>query len=328
MNLSLLTVLACPGCRSSLTCRPAAVDGEWVEQGELQCAACSRTYPVHHGVPRLVDGDPYASSFGFQWNLFRELQLDSYNGATLSRDRFFAETGLQPADLTGKWILDGGCGAGRFLDVLVDHDVHVVGLDLSLAVDAARRTVGRSPRADVVQASLLALPFRDGMFDICYSIGVMQHTPRPVDCVEGLARVVKPGGRIAVTAYERKLWTKLNAKYLIRPLTRRWDSGKLLAFIIEVMPFLYPVTRRLFNLPVVGRLFQFLIPVADCTRLPGLTDQDRYRFTILDTFDMLSPAYDSPLTESEVSGALTSGGIGSIRRSAYSGLSIVGTKLA
>ena len=119
MRETLFKLLACPECRGDLEqdFQQIAADGD-VVRGTLTCTACSAAYPIESGIPRFVPRDNYASSFGYQWNLFKAEQLDSANGTDLSAQRFFSETGWSAADMAGKWLLDAGCGAGRFLDVV------------------------------------------------------------------------------------------------------------------------------------------------------------------------------------------------------------------
>jgi hypothetical protein len=74
------------------------------------------------------------------------------------------------------------------------------------------------------------------------------------------------------------------------------------------MPFVFPVADRVFRVPGVGRLAQFVVPVAVYVDEKGFTDEQRYQEAILDTFDMLSPRYDSPMTWREADGALRSTG--------------------
>lgn len=200
MHLRLLDVLGCPRCHDALSCVPEAQDStDDVRTGTLRCAACSASYPISSGIPRFVPDDVYASSFGYQWNRFRTEQLDSVNGTTLSRDRLYAETGWSKAWMRGKWILDAGCGAGRFLDVVAESGAEVVGLDISHAIDAARDNLDKRPHVHFVQASIYEMPFRDGVFDGVYCIGVIQHTPDPLASVRALPRVLRQGGRIAYT---------------------------------------------------------------------------------------------------------------------------------
>lgn len=327
MRLKLLEVLGCPKCGDGLNCTAQAqeADGEIVT-GTLDCAACGETYPIESGIPRFVPKDNYANSFGYQWNRFRLEQIDSNNGTNLSTARFFAETDWTPEWLQGKWVLDAGCGAGRFLDVASQTGCEVVGLDISSAIDAARANLAGRENVHFVQASIYELPFRREVFDACYCIGVVQHTPDPQKTMETLPRVLKKGGRIAITAYERKPWTLLYGKYLARPLTKRMDKQRLLTRLKGAMPVLFPLTDVLFRLPLAGRLFMFAIPVANYVHERSLSRKQRYDWAILDTFDMLSPQYDQPRTQREVEEALSAAGIVDIKRLPNSGVNIIGRK--
>jgi ubiquinone/menaquinone biosynthesis C-methylase UbiE len=223
-------------------------------------------------------------------------------------------------------VLDAGCGAGRFLDAASREECEVVGLDISSAIDAAKANLSGHKNVHFVQASIYNLPFRSNIFDGCYCIGVVQHTPDPQKTMQTLPRILKPGGRIAITAYERKPWTLLNSKYLLRVLTKRFDKTTLLSGIKGAMPVLFPLTNVLFRLPLIGRLFMFTIPVANYVHERGLTRRQRYDWAILDTFDMLSPQYDQPRTQREVESVLADNGIVEIERIPSPGLTIIGSK--
>jgi len=141
-----------------------------------------------------------------------------------------------------------------------------------------------------------------------------------------LPQFLRARGRIAITAYERKPWTLLYGKYLVRPLTKRLDKQKLLFGIKGMMPLLFPLTSVLFRLPFAGRLFMFAIPVANYVHERSLTLQQRYDWAVLDTFDMLSPQYDQPRTQQEVEEALGGAGITNLKRLNASFLNVVGEK--
>jgi SAM-dependent methyltransferase len=288
----------------------------------LRCSKCAKEYPVTNGIPRFVPTDGYSASFGYQWNIFRLQQLDSYNGTSLSARRFHGETGWSADDLRGKLVLDGGCGAGRFLDVASRMDCDVVGVDISSAVDAAAASVGDRPNVHLVQASLYALPFRPQQFDAVYCIGVVQHTPDPRGVVQALAAAVRPCGHLALTIYERRRFTTLGGKYLIRPVTRRLGNRPLLALVRGAMPILFPLTDILFRIPRLGRLFRFLIPVANYVDETSLSREQRYQWAILDTFDALSPRYDSPQREGDMVAVLRQAGLHSIERPPIRGLTL------
>lgn len=326
MRRELLDILFCPKCKSAFSLTEVNKSNDEIIEGELRCAVCKTSYPIIDAIPRFVEPDNYASSFGYQWNLFRKEQIDAHNGTTLSADRFWSETGWTKESLKDKWILDAGCGAGRFLDISSNTEANVVGIDISSAIDAARKNLNGRTNAHFVQASIYELPFRDETFDRCYCIGVIQHTPDPPLSLQSIARMMKRGGEIAVTIYERRRWwTMLFSKYWFRPVTKRMSKETLLKVIEGVMPVAFPITDVLFRVPVLGRAFMFVIPVANYVHEKQLSRNQRYDWAILDTFDMLSPQFDLPMTESEAAAALQTVGVDCKRKSNV-GLNLVGTK--
>jgi ubiquinone/menaquinone biosynthesis C-methylase UbiE/uncharacterized protein YbaR (Trm112 family) len=323
----LLDVLACPKCLGELNCTPSEVgeEGE-INSGTLECGKCSQTYPIKSGIPRFISSDNYASSFGYQWNLFRAEQIDSINGLHHSEERFFSETKWDKEWMKGKWIMDAGCGAGRFMDVVSQTGAETVGLDISNAIDAAKVNLSGRKNVHFVQASIFELPFRTGAFDAGYCIGVIQHTPDPQRALRSLPRVLKEGGQLAVTIYERNRWTMLYSKYWVRPLTRRMNQKLLLGVVKGTMPVLFPITEVLFRIPVLGRYFMFAIPIANYVNIRELSLRQRYRWALLDTFDMLAPAHDHPQTQDEVETALKGAGIKEMKRTTPKLLSLTGQK--
>src|SRR6266446_9464063 len=88
------------------------VDGQ-VESGHLADASNQASYPIVNYIPRFVGSGNYATNFGLQWQIHAKTQLDSYNGASYSRDRLF-QTTAWPTDLRGERTLEAGSAAGRF----------------------------------------------------------------------------------------------------------------------------------------------------------------------------------------------------------------------
>ena len=71
------------------------------------------------------------------------------------------------------------------------------------------------------------MPFADDRFDKVLCLGVLQHTPDFEQSVAALVAKTRPGGEIIVDFYPvRGWWTKLHAKYLLRPWTRRMDHDR------------------------------------------------------------------------------------------------------
>ena len=301
MHRRLLDLLCDPDTGESFSLRPDS-DSNWIETGELVTES-GRSYPIRKGVPRFA-GDGYSESFGLQWNRFARVQLDSANGANYSRDRFRHETGWTAVGLTGHVIVDAGCGSGRFAEVAAQDGAEVIAVDLSTAVDAAVTNLRSYPNAHVIQADITHLPLKAALVQDLYSIGVLQHTPDPLLSVRTLVAFLPPGARFALTIYGRRPWTKLNTKYLIRPLTKRIRPGRLLKIIEKAVPPVFTIAERLASLPLVGRLFRFLLPVAVYPEQVKLDRRTRRHQSVLDTFDMLSPQHDHPVTVAEVLSAI------------------------
>ncbi len=309
MREKLLPLLVEPTTHAELRPENLVREGNDIVSGDLVSMTTGKKYPIVRGIPRFVPNSVYAENFGKQWNMFREVQVDSETRAGHSEKRYEAEVGWNAEEVRGKWVLDAGCGAGRFAEVAARRGGDFVGLDISSAVEATKKTLERFPNADVVQASMLDMPFRPGTFDFSYTIGVLQHTPDPEGACTQVASMAKAnGGRFAMTAYARKPWTKLNAKYLIRPITKRLPDDLLLAAIKTVMPVVFPVADTLFRIPGIGRVARFALPFANYPERVEYTREQRYAESVLDTFDMLAPAYDSPMTWQEIERALRKAG--------------------
>lgn len=327
MREELLQVLGEPSTGAPLELREARRVGAAIEQGMLVSTQTGKAYPIVRGIPRFVDSSNYATSFGLQWNTFRTVQIDSETSGAHSKHRFDAETAWLDDQLRGKWVLDAGCGAGRFAEVAAARGANLVALDMSSAVEAAKRTLARFPDTDVVQGSVLEPPIRRGSMDFAYCIGVAQHTPAPRAAVREVVQTVKEGGEFCFSIYARRPWTKLNAKYLVRPLTKRLPKTVLLSAIERLMPFAFPVAERLFALPHVGRIAKFAIPIAVYPEArEGWGREQRFQEAILDTFDMLSPRFDGPMTWREVQGVLREVGVRRVDFKSRVPINVVGVR--
>ncbi len=100
-------------------------------------------------------------------------------------------------------VLDAGCGAGTLVPALEEAGAsEIVGVDAEPGmVDAARR---RWPAHRWLRADVRRLPFADGRFDACVSLGVLEYLEEPGEALCELARVVKPGGRVIVSVPQRR----------------------------------------------------------------------------------------------------------------------------
>lgn len=306
MKQALLAQLRCPRSGQRLVWeRPKPVSGdpaaslpEEMADGWLVSLDGANRYQVRDGIPRFVVDSNYADNFGMQWNHFARTQLDSHSGQQISAARFWAATGWSPGELNGKWVLDIGCGSGRFAEVALSSGARVVALDYSSAVDACYRNLRDNANLHVVQGDIYALPLAPESFDFIYSLGVLQHTPDVGRAFAALPPILTRGGRICVDYYEKSIKSLLLPKYWLRPVTTRMQKEVLFSLIGKLVPVLLPVSRALGRIPGVGQSIKRLVPVANYEGTLPLAEVQLKEWALLDTFDWLSPAYDNPQTAS------------------------------
>jgi len=254
-------------------------------------------FPLKNGAIRLVEDDNYTNNFGYQWNKFAGTQVDKSSELEISKNRLMAETGWDKEDLSGKNILEVGSGAGRFSQVILDFTKGTLySVDYSNAVEANFNNNGLSDRLFLFQASIYDMPFETGQFDKVICVGVLQHTPDVEKSVKSLIDMAAPGAQVVVDFYRvNGWWTKLNAKYLLRPWTKKMSNEKLYKKIDSNIDWLIK-TYKFFSKIGLGRIVNRFLPICDIDgTLPQNLPPDQLReWCVLDTFDMFSPEYDQP----------------------------------
>ncbi|HZJ05724.1 MAG TPA: class I SAM-dependent methyltransferase [Nocardioidaceae bacterium] len=126
----------------------------------------------------------------------------------------------------GDRVLDMGCGAGRHAFELYRRGTDVLAFDqdadeLAAVSDmfAEMRSAGEVPdgaEADVKQGDARQLPFADGEFDRVVAAEVLEHIPDDRTAISELARVLRPGGTMAVTVprwFPEKICWALSEQY-------------------------------------------------------------------------------------------------------------------
>jgi SAM-dependent methyltransferase len=268
-----------------------------IRSGEIIAEGSSEVYPVRNFIPRFVPDDSYTASFGEQWNLYRRVQLDRFNGTTLSRDRLFGGTGWQPSELADERVLEVGCGAGRFTQILLDARAEVCALDYSSAVDACWLNVGPHQKLTLVQADLYEMPFPEDFFDKVFCYGVLQHTPDVKRAFMSLIPYLRPGGKLAIDLYRKTPWiSRWTAKFWYRPVTTRMSRSLLRKLVEWYVPRWIPIDNAIQRVRVLRYAIPAIVPCWNYTGILPLSPEQIQSWAILDTFDALSPTYDSPQT--------------------------------
>ncbi|MFE0325972.1 class I SAM-dependent methyltransferase [Streptomyces sp. NPDC003753] len=101
----------------------------------------------------------------------------------------------------GDRVLDAGCGTGRALTPLraaVGPSGLVLGADLTPAMLQAAARAGRGRDGVLLLADVTALPLRTESLDAVFAAGLIAHLPHPAENLRELARVVRPGGLLAL----------------------------------------------------------------------------------------------------------------------------------
>ena len=310
MRYEMLDLLACPVCRENLSLEVIAENCGEIEAGQLRCRQCDSSYPIVRGIPRFVSDDAYAASFSYEWTVHARTQVDNERSQE-SAVTFTEKTGLTEADVKGKTVLEVGCGAGRFCDVVARWGGRVVGIDLSYAVESARANLLGYAIPGIAQADVFSLPFRDGVFDIVFSIGVLHHTPDARRAFLQLPRLVAPAGCLAVWVYSAHSSLSYKFSDLWRKATVRMPK-RLLYTLCHVAVPLYWVYR----VPLLGKVLKILLP---------FSPHPNWRWRILDTFDWYSPTYQSKHTYPEVAAWYREAGFQNIELRSYP-VAVVGCK--
>lgn len=262
--MRLSDLFRCPNCGEAVAEGP---------DGASWACAAGHVFPVVDGIPRFLPPDEIApagrtsETFGFQWTTF-----DVSNRA--EDEQVFAEkTGLQAAQFAGKVVLDAGCGGGRYARLAGDAGGNVVALDLSAAVVHARELTASLPNVTVVQGHLFHPPLAPQSFDIVYSIGVLHHTASTERAFRSIARLVRPGGHLAVWLYRRNTLVQELLNSAARGLTTRLPVGGVLA------------------LARAGAVLGGIPGVRHLNKVLNFSSHERWRTRVCDTFDWYAPPY-------------------------------------
>jgi 2-polyprenyl-3-methyl-5-hydroxy-6-metoxy-1,4-benzoquinol methylase len=135
--------------------------------------------------------------------------------------KILASAGLDPLSLSGKEILDAGCGTGEKSCYFAYHGAKVTAIDLSCSSLAKGRKLTDNFNLDVDFKRCDIKDFKTRkMFDHIFCLGVLHHTSDPYGRFRALADLCKSGGTITIGLYNRygrllhrvkRMWIKLNA---------------------------------------------------------------------------------------------------------------------
>jgi len=323
MRESLLKWLVCPVCGHELKLDVFCYKGNEIIEGKLDCP-CDQKFPIIAGVPRLVcDGlreelsQLYPDFFNSNSELFdgkgksERTDLNERKKATMNRfgyewlhfsdyncDNFKSFIAPLPVDFfKGKIGLDIGCGAGRHAFQASQSGAEIVAIDLSQAVDAGQHNNTANKLVHIIQADIYNLPFKPGIFDFIYSLGVLHHLPEPENGYQALIPFLRKGGALFIWLYafsSRKI-----ALEILRAAAQQLSNNNIrrMAFLCNLIDYgifinLFRLTQ---NIPVLGKWVKQYAPL----RIIEYATHG-FRISYTDWFDRLSAPITNYYKENEM----------------------------
>jgi SAM-dependent methyltransferase len=323
MHISFMEQLADPETGGPLTLEVTAAKGDLIESGVLRAGA--RSYPIKSGVPRFVEDNNYAESFGYQWHKWPRVQFESANvgkpmaGHTL---RMWERITGQAAgsSVRGQTLVDMGCGPGRFIDVARSKGARVIGIDYSAAVDVAHDNFRSDPDVCVCQADALKLPLRSASVDGVFSIGVLHHTPNPEKGVKQAWLALRDNGWFAVSVYGKGGFYDFPTVHMWRKLFKAlWPALGHYPPLLYTNLTVYGLRPLALRNATLGRAVRVLFPFVK------LADID---WSLLDTFDSVTPSFQSAHESYEVFSWFRNAGFTSIEPTDWGFTSYRGIRVA
>lgn len=305
MKSALLEFLACPFCRSDLELT-VALEQQFqckeIMEGHLQCKSCKKIFPIVEGIPRFVQKvsiDPTQERFSYEWM--------RYPGS-LPEDReiFLYETQIPAEEWNGKKILDAGCGMGRYSRVAHELGSAVIAMDLGTALIRLWDLAKTSDRLHIVQGDLMSPPFKENVFDIVYSIGVIHHTPSAYNTFKQLVKLVCPQGKLSVWVYGAP---GSFGNFKTNPLKQDRQGLKKYIFLVWLIVWIREKisnTLRLITVYLAHWLVYWICyPLAWIGNIPLIkyltfSVHPVWRVRLQENFDWLSPPYQSHHTKEEL----------------------------
>ena len=133
-----------------------------------------------------------------------DLTSEMYDERYSEEQKAKYDAALVKVNVTGSRVLDVGCGSGLFFKEIASLADMVVGVDISRKLlFKSQNHVKVFRNVFVVQADADHLPLVKGFFDAVFAFTVLQNMPKPSETLNELKIVVKPEGKVIVTALKK-----------------------------------------------------------------------------------------------------------------------------
>lgn len=247
---------------------------------------------IKDNIPYFAGSGSYASLFGDQWKEYKKTQLDSYTGHPISANRLNRCLGELENNLSDKLVLEAGCGAGRFTEILLQKGAYLVSSDLSSAVEVNKENFPLTDKHIVIQSDINDMPYADETFDVVICIGVIQHTPNSEETIENLFKLVKKGGTLIIDHYTFNKSRLLRTAILYRLYLKNLPYSRTIPFTQRLVTRFLPLHKKFKGKKLASVLLNRISPVISYyDGIPELNDKQQQEWALLDTHDSLTDFY-------------------------------------
>lgn len=177
--------------------------------GKMEISNYNTVPPIYHRTQRREIADftgtridenidlDVVKSFGEEWNKFH-----TFSKKTIDKicDEYFD---IVDDTIINKdtYMLDIGCGSGRWSEYFLDKVKFIEAVDPSDAIFAADKLLDGRNNIRITRASINTLPWPDETFDFGMSVGVLHHIPDTQEALNTCVRKIKKGGHFYVYLY-------------------------------------------------------------------------------------------------------------------------------
>jgi SAM-dependent methyltransferase/uncharacterized protein YbaR (Trm112 family) len=243
---------------------PSERDREIIS-GSLIADQSGYRYPIIAGVPRMIVdptlpdpisvnrqlrqpdaslSDEYQQTvrhFRTQWEAFGE-EEKSFGMSVQETWKYLRETlsppGLPDDWISGKVVVDAGCGHGKYVDALSHRGAEVIGMDITPEIERVYKRIGARPNVHLVQANILYPPLERARVDFVVSSGVIHHTPDTRAAFRAISKLVRSGGYLSIWVYPYRSAAFETVSQSIRIVTTRLPRPLLRALCYLPVPLL------------------------------------------------------------------------------------------
>jgi SAM-dependent methyltransferase len=284
----LLTKVRCPTDGGQLTARGG---DERIRKGLLECFRCGARYSVEGGIADLLAGQPPVQGSARREIFARDQEATTVDRRhSANRDDMEILSTLAGLHLSGRSVVDLGCGTGRITSKVIGTAGSVLAVDYSRAsLEVFAAKIPDDVEVGLVLADAVRAPLTPDAFDVALSTQVIEHIPTTEErstFLELVRQGIRMDGVFVCTVYHHDLRSRLGrirregiheSGIFYKRFTRREIEAEVARHFEEVavrpikvaIPYLVrlplpwgPVSRALERVPLVNNLGHLLRAVA------------------------------------------------------------------